>query len=137
MSTHRHSRRRKNHHSYRKNSSAVTRNLPGKLITLVQLLMTVIFIALLWDSGMAPGKYLAALFAVLFILFGIMFGLQFLRNKIYILGIILSVLISIVLGIGTYYLVRANQLLVNVGGATYKTDNMIVVVRADDDAENN
>lgn len=136
MSTRRHSRRRKNHHSHRKNSSAVTRNLPGKLITLVQLLMTVIFIALLWDSGMAPGKYLAALFAVLFILFGIMFGLQFLRNKIYILGIILSVLISIVLGIGTYYLVRANQLLVNVGGATYKTDNMIVVVRADDDAEN-
>lgn len=136
MSTHRHSRRRNRHHSHGKKSTAVTRNLPGKLITLVQLLLTVVFIAVLWDSGMVPGRYLGALFVVLIILFGIMFGLQFLKNKIYILGIVLSVLISIALGFGTFYLVQANQMLADVGGATYKTDNMIVVVRADDGAEN-
>ena len=136
MSTHRHSRRRNMHHSHGKKSTAVTRNLSGKLITLVQLLLTVVFIAVLWDSGMVPGRYLGALFVVLIILFGIMFGLQFLKNKIYILGIVLSVLISIALGFGTFYLVQANQMLADVGGATYKTDNMIVVVRADDGAEN-
>lgn len=136
MSTHRHSHMSNGHHSHGKNGRAVTRNLPGKLITLVQLLMTVIFVALLWNSGMVPGRYLAALAIVLFVLFGVMFGLQFLRSKIYILGIVLSVLISIGLGFGSYYLARANQMLADVGGATYKTDNMIVVVRADDPAEN-
>lgn len=136
MSTHRHSRNSNGHHSHGKNGRAVTRNLPGKLITLVQLLMTVIFVALLWNSGMVPGRYLAALAIVLFVLFGVMFGLQFLRSKIYILGIVLSLLISIGLGFGSYYLSRTNQMLADVGGATYKTDNMIVVVRADDAAEN-
>ena len=136
MSTHRHSHMSNGHHSHGKNGRAVTRNLPGKLITLVQLLMTVIFIALLWSSGMVPGQYLGALIVVLFVLFGIMFGLQFLRSKIYILGMVLSVLISIGLGFGSYYLSRANQMLADVGGATYKTDNMIVAVRSDDSAEN-
>lgn len=136
MSTHRHSHMSNGHHSHVKNGRAVTRNLPGKLITLVQLLMTVIFVALLWNSGLVPGRYLAALAIVLFVLFGVMFGLQFLRSKIYILGIALSLLISIGLGFGSYYLARANQMLADVGGATYKTDNMIVVVRADDAAEN-
>lgn len=136
MSTHKHSRKSNGHHSHGKNSRAATRNLPGKLITLAQLLMTVIFIALLWSSGMVPGQYLGALIVVLFVLFGIMFGLQFLRSKIYILGMVLSVLISIGLGFGSYYLSRANQMLADVGGATYKTDNMIVAVRSDDSAEN-
>lgn len=136
MSTHSHSHRSTGHHSHGKNGRAVKRNLPGKLITLVQLLMTVIFVALLWNSGLVPGRYLAALAIVLFVLFGVMFGLQFLRSKIYILGIVLSLLISIGLGFGSYYLSRTNQMLADVGGATYKTDNMIVVVRADDAAEN-
>ena len=136
MSTHSHSHRSTGHHSHGKNGRAVTRNLPGKLITLVQLLMTVIFVALLWNSGLVPGRYLAALAIVLFVLFGVMFGLQFLRSKIYILGIVLSLLISIGLGFGSYYLSRTNQMLADVGGATYKTDNMIVAVRSDDSAEN-
>lgn len=135
MSTHRYSHRRRKKHSYGKNSAG-TKNLPGKLITLIQLLMTVVFTAVLWNSGMVPGKYLGILFAVLIVLFGMMFGLQFLKSRVYILGIVLSILISIVLGLGIYYLAEANQMLANVGGATYKTDNMIVVVRADDSAEN-
>ena len=79
MSTHRHSHMSNEHHSHGKNGRAVTKNLPGKLITLVQLLMTVIFVALLWNSGMVPGRYLAVLAVVLFVLFGVLFGLQFLR----------------------------------------------------------
>ena len=85
---------------------------------------------------MVPGKYLAALFGVLILLFGAFFALQFLKSKVYILGIVLSIIIDIVLAFGIYYMLEANQMLADVGGATYKTDNMIVVVRADDDAEN-
>ena len=37
---------------------------------------------------------------------------------------------------GVVYLSKANRLLEDVGGATYKTDNMIVVVKKDDLAQN-
>lgn len=142
MSTQRHSRRRNGHHtSHRgkrsgRRKKAGTRNLAGKLILLVQLLLSVILLGVVWNSGMVPGKYLAALFAVLILLFGVFFALQFLKSKVYILGIVLSIIIDIVLAFGIYYMLEANQMLADVGGATYKTDNMIVVVRADDDAEN-
>ena len=79
MSTHGHSRHGKsgNHsHSHRKSK---TKNLAGKLIVLVQLLMTVVFIAVVWNSGMVPGKYLAALSVVLVVLFGMLFGMQFIK----------------------------------------------------------
>lgn len=112
------------------------KHLAGKLITLVQLVLSVAFIIVAWNSGMVPMKYLAALTAVLLILFALTFGLQYVQNKIFILGIVLSVLISIGLAAGTFYLSKANRLLEDVGGATYKTDNMIVVVRKDDMAQN-
>lgn len=135
MSTHRHSRRHKGK-QYAAKANVLEKNLAGKIIVLLQLLMTVVFTAVIWNSGMVPGTYIAILFVVLLILFGIMFGLQFVKNKLFILGIVLSVIISIVLGIATYYIYRTDRMLTDVGGATYKTDNMIVVVRKDDEAEN-
>ena len=142
MSTQKHSHRRNEHHSSHSGKrpgskrKTGTRNLPGKLILLVQLLLSVILLAVVWNSGLVPGKYLIALFVVMVLLFGSFFALQFLKSKIYILGIVLSIIIDIVLAFGIYYMLEANQMLADVGGATYKTDNMIVVVRADDDAEN-
>lgn len=142
MSTQKHSHRRNGHHSSHSGKrpgskrKTGTRNLPGKLILLVQLLLSVILLAVVWNSGLVPGKYLIALFAVMVLLFGAFFALQFLKSKVYILGIVLSIIIDIVLAFGIYYMLEANQMLADVGGATYKTDNMIVVVRADDEAEN-
>lgn len=135
MSTHRHSKKHKGK-QYAAKVNVFEKNLAGKLIVLLQLLLTVVFTAVIWNSGMVPGTYIAVLFVVLLVLFGVMFGLQFVKNKLYILGIVLSVLISIVLGIATFYVYRADKMLADVGGATYKTDNMIVVVRKDDSAEN-
>ena len=112
------------------------RHLAGKLITLVQLVLSVAFIVVAWNSGMVPLKYLAAVTVVLLLLFALTFGLQYVRNKIFLVGVILSVLISAGLAAGTFYLSKANSLLADVGGATYKTDNMIVVVRKDDMAQN-
>lgn len=133
----------KRRHSYGKRRSArsnqkkgIPNNLAGKLIVLIQLLMSVLFIAVVWESGMVPAKYLAVLFIVLLVLFGLLFGLQYIKNKVYIVGIVLSILVSIMLGFGTFYMMKADGMLARVGGATYKTDNMIVVVRKDDDAEN-
>lgn len=136
MSKRRHSRSRR--HSHRRHTSRYrkTHNLAGKLLVLIELLMTIIFIAAVWTSGMIPGSYIAVLSVTLLVLFGVMFGLQFLKSKVYIVGIVFSLLISIALGFGSYYMFSASRMLEQVGGASYKTDNMIVVVRADDSAEN-
>ena len=131
------------HHSSRSHGShsghgkyAKVKNLPGKLLVLIQLLMTVLFIVVVWSGGMVPGKYLAVLTIVLFVLFGALFAMQYLKSRIYILGTAISLLISLGLGVASFYMLRADQMLADVGGATYKTDNMIVVVRADDSSEN-
>ena len=136
MSKRRHSYSRR--HTHRKHTSRYkkTHNLAGKLLVLIELLMTIIFIAAVWTSGMIPGSYIAVLSVTLLVLFGVLFGLQFLKNKVYIVGIVFSILISIALGFGSYYMFSASRMLEQVGGASYKTDNMIVVVRADDSAEN-
>ena len=123
-------------HSHSHGGGKKQKHLAGKLIALVQLILSVAFIIVAWNSGMVPMKYLIAVIVVLFLLFALTFGLQYVKNKIFILGIILSVLISVCLAVGVVYLSKANRLLEDVGGATYKTDNMIVVVKKDDLAQN-
>lgn len=119
------------HHHSKKN-----RNIAGKMVTLLQLLVSAGFIAVVWDSGLVPTKYLAAIIVVLLLLFALTFGLQYVKNKVKILGMVLSLLIMIVLAVGIVYLSKADKMLADVGGATYKTDNMVVVVLKDDPAEN-
>lgn len=123
-------------HSHSHGGGKKQKHLAGKLIALVQMILSVAFIIVAWNSGMVPVKYLIAVIVVLFLLFALTFGLQYVKNKIFILGIVLSVLISICLAVGVVYLSKANRLLEDVGGATYKTDNMIVVVKKDDLAQN-
>lgn len=113
-----------------------TLHIAGKLITLIQLILAVGLIAVIWNSGLVPTKYLVAIIIVLLILFGVTFGLQYVKNKIYIVGIVLSVILSILQAIGIVYMLKADKLMADVGGANYKTDNMIVVVKKDNPASN-
>lgn len=113
-----------------------TLHMAGKLITLIQLILAVGLIAVIWNSGLVPTKYLVAIIIVLLILFGVTFGLQYVKNKIYIVGIVLSIILSILQAIGIVYMLKADKLMADVGGASYKTDNMIVVVKKDNPASN-
>lgn len=108
-----------------------TLHMAGKLITLIQLILAVGLIAVIWNSGLVPTKYLVAIIIVLLILFGVTFGLQYVKNKVYIVGIVLSIILSILQVIGIVYMLKADKLMADVGGANYKTDNMIVVVKKD------
>ena len=110
--------------------------MAGKLITLIQLILAVGLIAVIWNSGLVPTKYLMAIIIVLLILFGVTFGLQYVKNKVYIVGIVLSIILSILQAIGIVYMLKADKLMADVGGANYKTDNMIVVVKKDNPASN-
>ena len=113
-----------------------TLHMAGKLITLIQLILAVGLIAVIWNSGLVPTKYLVAIIVVLLILFGVTFGLQYVKNKVYIVGIVLSIIQSILQAIGIVYMLKADKLMADVGGANYKTDNMIVVVKKDNPASN-
>lgn len=113
-----------------------TLHMAGKLITLIQLILAVGLIAVIWNSGLVPTKYLVAVIIVLLILFGVTFGLQYVKNKVYIVGIVLSIILSILQAIGIVYMLKADKLMADVGGANYKTDNMIVVVKKDNPASN-
>ena len=107
----------------------------GKVLAVIQLLISVIFVGILFNSGMIPMKYLATGAAVLFVLFALTFGLQFARSKVNLIGVILSILISAALAFGTYYFMNMHKAISNLGGAEYKTDNMIVVVKKEDSAQ--
>lgn len=113
-----------------------TLHMAGKLITLIQLILAVGLIAVIWNSGLVPTKYLVAIIIVLLILFGVTFGLQYVKNKVYIVGIVISIILSIFQAIGIVYMLKADKLMADVGGANYKTDNMIVVVKKDNPASN-
>lgn len=110
-------------------------HVAGICITLIQLILSILLLVLAGNNGMIPGKYLIPIGVVLVVLFGVAFGLQFLRGKGYIVGIVISILVDILMAAGISSIYKADKLLGDVGGATYKTDNMIVVVRADDPAE--
>lgn len=106
-----------------------------KMITLLQLVTLVGLLAAFLLNKMLPMKYLAVIGGVLFGLWVICFALQFVKNKIHLAGVVLSIFLSILQFAGIFYLSMANDLMDDIGGARYKIDNMVVVVRAEDSAE--
>ena len=111
------------------------RALIRKMITLFQLVTLLGLVAALLLNKMIPFKYLAIASGVLFVLWIICLALQFVKNRVHLLGIFLSIVLSISQFAGVFYVTMTNELMDKVGGASYKIDNMIVVVRNDDPAE--
>ena len=112
------------------------KNLIGKLITLIQLLVSVICIVTVAGSGMLPKKYLIFLIGALIVLFGATHVLQYPKNKaLRYTGMIISLLMTIILAVVSMGMMKTDDVLKKVGGATYKTDNMVVVVKKGDSAK--
>lgn len=120
-----------NHRHYRKK---MPMHMAGKLISIVQLVLSLGLLIAIGNSKLLPIKYMIAAGIVLLILFALSFGLQFVKSKMYLIGIIISVFISIGLVFGISYVLKAGKAMEKVGGATYKTDNMIVVVKKGNNA---
>lgn len=121
------------HHDKRKKNK--NQNVVGKLITILQLILSTALLIIVWNSGMLPGIYLALLGGGLLLLFAVTFFLQYVKSKVKFAGMVISILISILVAVGIVYFLRIQQTMADVGGATYKTDNMIVVVKNTDPAE--
>nr|WP_317282152.1 LCP family protein [uncultured Sellimonas sp.] len=128
-------RNRRGQEHYSRHRREKKKHIAGKIIAVLQLLVSVIFVGILYNSGMIPNKYLLAGSAVLLVLFAVTFGMQYIQNKTHVIGTILSILVSVALAVGAYYFINVHQTISNIGGASYKTDNMIVVVRKEDSAQ--
>lgn len=114
----------------------VIKSYLGKVLLAVQFILTIIFIVMLWSTKVLPVKYLLAIVIILIITLGLCFGLQYERKKGKIIGSVISVLMVLILIAGIYSVMKANHLMKEVGGASYKIDNMVVVVKKDDGAKN-
>lgn len=106
-----------------------------KMITCIQLETAVGLVAALLLNKMLPMKYLAVAAGAAFVMWLICFGMQFIKKRIHLLGIVISILLSLAQFAGIFYVSMANGLMDDVGGAKYKIDNMVVVVKTDDPAE--
>lgn len=111
------------------------KHLKGKIVTLIQLILSIILMVIMINNGLIPMKYIIVLGIILAVMFGLTFGLQFAKYKLNIVGIIISILVSIGSIIGIGVLLNVQRFMKEVGGAEYKTDNMVVVVRVDDTAK--
>lgn len=111
------------------------RHLVGKIIVLIEIILSVIFLLAVKRSGLLPDKYFVVLAVILAVLAVFNMLLQFLKSKIFILGVVLSILVSILSGIGAVAVQSAVQLMDQISALDYQIDNMVVVVRADDPAE--
>ena len=109
-------------------------NVVGKVITIIQLILSIWFIA---HATFIPGKYLVLIICILFGVFGFTFSMQFLKGKgKQILGCIVSVITSVILVLGVFGLHKMNSFMKSIGSDGLKITNMVVAVRIDNPAEN-
>ena len=62
-----------------------SKHLKGKIVTFVQLVLSLIFIATVINNGLIPMKYIVLSGIILLIMFALTFGLQFVKHKLNIL----------------------------------------------------
>lgn len=117
------------------NVKKITIRMIGKSMLVLQLLLAIVLLIAIAKCGILPSRYLGIIGGILFVFVGIAFGLQCIKNKAHNIGIILCLLMIFIEIIGMIYVVKAGKLMTDVGGATFKTDNMIVVVKKEDKAE--
>ena len=113
----------------------MSRHLAGKIIVLIQVVLSAMLLLSISRSGLLPENYFIILAVILGVLAVFNMLLQFLKSKIFILGIIISILVSVFSGLGVAGVQSAVQLMDEISSLDYRTDNMVVAVKADDAAE--
>lgn len=110
-------------------------HLAGKIIVSVQILLSAVLLLLLKTSGFVPETYFFILLIILSVMAVFNMFLQFRKSRIFILGIVLSIPIiafSVLAIAGVLYAVRFMD---RIAGIDYQTYDMVVVVKAEDKAE--
>ncbi len=106
----------------------------GMILSLIQLIISIIFLAELLYLNVLPIKYFLPLTFIILLFVAYTFLSQQSR-KFKTMGKVISVLFTIMFSIGIYYLAWANGMLDGIGGADTKIDYISVYVLKDDKAE--
>ena len=109
--------------------------ISGRAAFIIQALLSLIMLVTVGRTGMLPWKYLVLIFLGLTVLAAITFAMNLKRNrKVRLAGTGISVIAIIFMLVFTNYFNRTIGLIAG-GDKALKTDNMVVVVRADDPAK--
>lgn len=113
----------------------MNRHLGGKILAVIQLILSIVLAVLLLMIDVLPVKYYVALAFVLVLMFVLCFMLQYTRGAHWV-GKILSVILCVLLVVGNGFVMKAKGTLDAVTHTqTYLTDKIVVAVLADDPAE--
>ena len=111
------------------------RHLGGKILAIVQLILSIVFMGLIFKLDVLPVKYLIVASVVLLILALICFLLQFRRHAHWV-GKVISIIISIVMIFGSVYVGKTMHTLDSVTKVkTYQTDKIVIAVLKENPAD--
>lgn len=110
------------------------RHTIGKVMAIIQIILSVVFMAVLFMINVLPLKYMAIVFGILMFLDMFSLGSQFTRSA-HVIGKIDCVLMCILLIFGNVYLIRTNATLFSITNNTYKVDRIAIAVLNSDPAQ--
>ena len=109
--------------------------ITGRVAFIIQAVLSLIMVVTVGRTGMLPWKYMVLMFFVLALLSVLTFALNLKRNrKVRMAGIGVSTVVILFVLVFTRYFNRTIGLIAG-GDNAQKTDNMVVVVRANDPAK--
>lgn len=110
---------------------------PGRLFkTLIivgQALVSVLLVQAVFSSGLVPQRYLPVAAMVLIALFALTLALILRRSRARIVGCVVGIALIAGMGAGTWLMTQTNSVL-DYMGVSYKTTDMLLLVRKDDAA---
>ena len=111
------------------------RNRFGVFCLILQTILSLAFMVVVLFLDMLPMRYLAMIALILFFLWCITLNSQVARRKKGTIGKVFSLFVVCFLSIGTYYIAKTNDVIGMITGGSFRVDNMVVAVLADDPAE--
>lgn len=111
------------------------KNKFGKILLVLQAIVSILFLLSLSWLGMLPMKYIVLVAIVLLCLWLIGVLSQVNRKKSGIYGKIYSIFLIIVLSIGVFYIAKTTNLIGQISGNAYKTEKVVVAVLEEDAAQ--
>lgn len=111
------------------------RNRFGVFCLILQTIFSLAFMVVVLFLDMLPMRYLAMIALILFFLWCITLNSQVARRKRGTIGKVFSLFVVCFLSIGTYYIAKTNDVIGMITGGSFRVDNMVVAVLADDPAE--
>lgn len=106
----------------------------GKILAVIQIILSLIFFGVLLMLNVLPMKYLVLVFGLFVFLDAFSLGSQYTRSA-HVIGKIDCFFMITLLLIANIYLIRANSTLLSITGNEYKIDRIEIVVLKDDAAQ--